>query len=632
MAPAPGGEGGDHGLLAGARSHRPQGERAERGASENSIEVVEADGRGWLPEPEGQEALVDPVLPLEVGEGALADGLGPEPGHEAAPREPLSRRPGVHHLAVEGPRHRARLVGCVGHDPLREVVDERRLCPREVAEEDGVADEERPDLLGHLEAHVGHGGPDPGVPEGTLEPILGDGPREPVRPHEHPVEAGPAPQRAVGEGAAEGADDRLGVPGEELVDGQPVGDDAARRQARPQQPEVLEGVEVHDPGPVGRRRLSGDQVVAGLRRLQVLPPVLDVDADPRVGQRVPGGRLHHPVHLENVARDVDHVDPLQAGQARERPRGDADAVADEERLAQVRVHGGRPPGVEAHVAAGPEGRARHREPVRDQAVDGGLGGQVAAHVDDRLGRALAHGHDPAAVAAESLAEDGEVAVLHEAEGEEEEGERVGGDDGQAGDPPGGGEAAGPGEEQGGDAVRRREHGEGAFHAEEGKQEKAPAERPAERPEGVGEGQPPDRARLRPAPAVGVVAEQREGDTGQQRHGQHEAQAEGHDAAGRHRESLQAVDAGERRVGHDDQGARGQESRRQEPGGAGVPPQPGRGHEAAGADAEQHHGQHEDEGQAGADEEQAQEAEPHDLEREQRGAAQEGRAQGAPGDG
>ncbi len=91
------------------------------------------------------------------------------------------------------------------------------------------------------------------------------------------IEGRALPERAVVERVAERPDDGQGLPGQEVVHGQPVGGDATLGEAAAQQAEVFPREQVLDAGVAGRRRLGGDEVEALVGGLEEVPAVLDVD-------------------------------------------------------------------------------------------------------------------------------------------------------------------------------------------------------------------------------------------------------------------------------------------------------------------------------------------------------------------
>ena len=120
-----------------------------------------------------------------------------------------------------------RLVG----EPKREVIDQRGHTSSQRIELLRVRQEGRSELLWLLEAQgLEFGSNDRVLP---LPPeVVGAHPRlEASGTHQHPVQAGTGPERAVGEGVAVGADDGPRIVEGEVVDRQQVGADAARRQA-----------------------------------------------------------------------------------------------------------------------------------------------------------------------------------------------------------------------------------------------------------------------------------------------------------------------------------------------------------------------------------------------------------------
>ena len=117
--------------------------------------------------------------------------------------------------------------------------------------------------------------------------------------------------------------------------------------------EVLPGVQVDDAGVLGRRGLAGDHVVPAFGGEKEEPPVLHVNAYARVVEGVaPAGGNDQPSHLQDVLREVHHVDRLELRGVGQGGRRRTQPVTDEEGPARGGMKGDRPVDVGLHVASG----------------------------------------------------------------------------------------------------------------------------------------------------------------------------------------------------------------------------------------------------------------------------------------
>ena len=248
---------------------------------------------------------------------------------------------------------------------------------------------------------------------------------EAARAGQHPVRARAGPQRAVRERGAERAHDRARVVLVELLHREPVGGDAAVVQPVMEQLEVLAAVQVDDAGRLGGRRLARDQVEGRGAGLQEEAAVLHVHANPRIGERALPGREHDGRHPEDLGRDVHHVDAGQGARIGQRLGGRAEAVADEQRPPDARVHGQRPVDEQLHVAPVREVRARHGVPVGHQPVRDRLAAPFAAQGGGGLVDALAQGDHPRLFVQEAREAGLQVAGRHRAARKQQQGERDG---------------------------------------------------------------------------------------------------------------------------------------------------------------------------------------------------------------
>ena len=157
---------------------------------------------------------------------------------------------------------------------------------------------------------------------------------------------------------------------ERVVNRQPVGRDTAVDEAVVNELEVLAGVEVDDARVLGRRRLTGDQVVAPIRGLEEEAAVLDVDPHARIVQRVVGRIGVEDLRERRGWRARCRRRRCARGSAcRPAPsRSIPDAVADQERLLGVRA-AARP--ASRRRASGNGGRAARCPTSRSRRSAGG---------------------------------------------------------------------------------------------------------------------------------------------------------------------------------------------------------------------------------------------------------------------
>ena len=215
------------------------------------------------------------------------------------------------------------------------VVVERSKAARHLGEVTCIAEKEGAHLLGGLHRQGGECVGGLGIAPQARECFLGDAGVQVARTHQHPLQAAARPQRTVVEHVAEGARHRPGVAGLKLDDRQPVGGDAFRFQSAAQESEVLARIQADDAGVLGRRRLSGDDVVLPRGRQQEEAPVFDVDPHARVVERIGPVGEDDAARAEDLARDIDHVDRSQGGRIGQGLRGHAQAVADQQSVARL---------------------------------------------------------------------------------------------------------------------------------------------------------------------------------------------------------------------------------------------------------------------------------------------------------
>ena len=146
------------------------------------------------------------------------------------------------------------------------IVVERRIIGGKLFQCFSVGEEQSPKLRGRLEACLTETFTDHGI-----VPLAGEALRVvratgSARPDQHPLEPLAGPQRAILESRTERSDDGPTLVSFHLVDGQPIGGDAAIREPVTDELEVLLGVQIHDASGLGRRRFRGDDVVMRLGR------------------------------------------------------------------------------------------------------------------------------------------------------------------------------------------------------------------------------------------------------------------------------------------------------------------------------------------------------------------------------
>ena len=215
------------------------------------------------------------------------------------------------------------------------IVVEGSHAPGPLGQRRGVGQEGGAQGFRLLEPQSGQLGSDERIAPLRGELLFGHRTVQAARAGQHPLQAGAAPEAAVRESVAKTPDDRLGLREPQLIDGQPVGQDTALSQPVVGELKILTGVEVGDPRAPQGRRFSRDEVESLVGRLQKEATVLDVT---RTRGSSSGGGVSGKAsgpELEDVARDIHHVNRLELPGVGQRLGGGADAVADQQRLARA---------------------------------------------------------------------------------------------------------------------------------------------------------------------------------------------------------------------------------------------------------------------------------------------------------
>ena len=104
-------------------------------------------------------------------------------------------------------------------------------------------------------------------------------------------------------------------------------------------------------GDVRRGPNALGDVASSVVGLQEVAPILDVDLDPRIVERMFAGvRVDQVRHFEYRGRDIDDVDVLETLRLNQSERRGAGPATDHQRLFRIRLEGDRPEYVEALVA------------------------------------------------------------------------------------------------------------------------------------------------------------------------------------------------------------------------------------------------------------------------------------------
>ena len=581
--------------------------------------------------PQRQAALpVDAVqrrLRLEERQRTLDERCRPQRTDERRRREGVAGPSHVEHRLVD-PRDRlVRPVGRVRQrrpsthwvEPVREIVGQRRRLAGQFTQVHGIAQERGADLLRPLERHLAQA-----RLQSRRLPRRGElfhraWARQTARADQHQVERRGIPERAVAEHVAEGADDRVHV-GARMRPRhrQPVGNQPAVGQPVVHQLEVLAGVDVHRARCARRWRLAGDQIEPLAGGLQEEAAVLEVQADTRVVQRSRACGVDGIAHRDDIRRDLGDVDLLHRRDVRHRADGDADAVADNQRLAQravVQQH--RVVRERPHVTLPLQGRARHREAVGNQTAVDRLPQPLLLHHEERFRDPLPRRYHPRAIVGIRRGGTSKVATVQCAErkGRRSQHQRSGSHHPQAT-----GRAAR--RQQRHQAIRHANAKDGSLHANVRQQHPGRHRRSADGAGGVRQRQPAGRCGSVIGRARQRLTDQREQRAGQARHRQRE-----HHGEPEHGRPLTDLCAGRQAAEQHVTPERGESRRtrhgRQQVADVGAAPQPGRRQESAQADAAQHHGQHQAGGQRCDQHVHRQEAEPHHLERQQQRTRQRG---------
>ncbi len=155
------------------------------------------------------------------------------------------------------------------------------------------------------------------------------------------------------------------------------------------QPEVFDGVEGDHPCDLRRRRFPRDEIVAPAGMLQEEPPVLDVNRDPAVAQRMAArigvGQI---AHIQNIARYIHHVDALHLRKIGHRAGGGTDAEADHQRVHDSGMECRGKIGEQLLVPLGIGRRGRHGGGIGDQAQIMRLAEEFMLQIECRLDHSL----------------------------------------------------------------------------------------------------------------------------------------------------------------------------------------------------------------------------------------------------